>query len=61
MANDYFLLANDDCHFYMFDKIGYKIVDQGYVRAHQISCMLVINDCYCVMGHKGSVITLWDT
>ena len=27
VAKDYFILANDDCHFYMFDNIGYKIVD----------------------------------
>ena len=27
LHHDFFILANDDCHFFMFDTIGYKIVD----------------------------------
>ena len=61
MASDFFILANNEFQFYMFDTIGYKIVDQGYVRGHTVTCMLVLNDTMCVFGHKGSILTLWDT
>ena len=32
LGKDYMILANDDCHYWMFDIIGFKLMDKGYVR-----------------------------
>ena len=61
IADDFFIVGNDDCHFFMFERIGYKLIEKGFVRNYLINCMLVLTDNMVVFGHVGSVLTLWDT
>lgn len=61
IAEDYFILANDEHHFFMFDRVGYKLLDKGFVRHYKVNCMLQLKDNMVVFGHQHGVITLWDT
>lgn len=42
VAYDYFIVANDDCHYYVFDNIGYKLIDKGFVKSYRINCILML-------------------
>ena len=61
LAEDYFILGNDDCHFFMFDVIGYSMIEKGYIRNYTINCMLLVEDNMVVFGHQGGILSLWDT
>lgn len=61
LAEDYFILADDECYFFMFDRIGFKLLDRGYVRDHTINCMLRLKDNMVVFGHNNGILTLWET
>ena len=51
VAPDYFIVANEECEFFVFDKIGYKLIDKGFVRNHKINCILMLTDNMVVFGH----------
>ena len=61
VGSDYFIVANDDWHFYMFDIIGYRMLDKGFVKNYPINCMMQISDNMLVFGHQKGVFTLWET
>ncbi len=45
----------------MFDRVGYKLLDKGFVKHFKINCMLELTDNMVVFGHQHGVLTLWDT
>jgi len=61
IGNDYFIVANDEWHFYMFDLVGYKLLDKGFVKFHPVLSMISIKDNMVAFGHTNSIITLWET
>ena len=61
VQGDYFLVAEENHEFFMFDNIGYKLIDRGLVRNYPVNCMLALQDNMCIFGHQGGLITLWDT
>ena len=61
VGNDYFILSNDQWHFYMFDMVGYRILDKGYIKNYMIVSMLEIADHKVAFGHQFGLISLWET
>lgn len=60
VAKDYFILANDIHSFFMFESIGFRLIDRGYVKNYRVNCMLEIDSNMCVFGHQNGVLTLWN-
>ena len=48
---DFFIVADDEHHFWMFDVYGYKLIDKGYVRNHRVTSMLILSETKAVFGH----------
>ena len=45
----------------MFDMVGYRLLDKGYVKNYLILSMLQIADNKVAFGHQFGIITLWET
>lgn len=61
IGKDYFIVGVEEWDFYMFDLIGYKLLDKGFVRYHPVLCMLSVKDNLVAFGHLHGIITLWET
>ena len=61
VGSDYFIVANSEWHFYMYDMVGFRILDKGFIKDYPVTCMMQITENMVVFGHQRGIITLWDT
>ena len=45
----------------MYDKISYRFLDHFQITEYVVNDMSLVNEDRVLMGHAGSIITLWDT
>ena len=61
VGKDFLVVSSDEGSIQMYDRVTYKFLDHSLLTEYIVHCMCLHEENRIVMGHAGSMLSLWDT